>query len=280
MRVTLATEPAFRGRANEDFTTFDGKVAVLLDGAAVPAAVPAPCAHDARWFTRELGTRILARLSAEPPVWIAEGVARAIDDTAGHHAATCPIDDRTHPAATVAVLRELPDEYEYYVLGDSTVVFDLTTGEPVARSDKRLADIAGAERERVRSTVPGTAAREEAFADLIKAERAHRNVRGGYWIAAANPDAAARGRQGHLRRGTLRRAALLSDGAASAVDRYGLMDWGQALEAIERQGPGYLIERVRSAEASDPEGRRWPRSKAGDDATVMFCTPDAADGGC
>lgn len=277
MRVTLATEPAARGRANEDFGAFSSKVAVLLDGATVPAGVPgspAPCAHGARWFTRELGTRILAELSAEPPVWIAEGVARAIDDTAAHHAQTCPIDDQTHPAATIAVLRELPDEYEYYVLGDSTIVFDLTTGEPVARSDKRLSDIAVAERKRVMSTAPGTAARQEALAALIKAEQAHRNVRDGYWIAATNPDVAARGRQGHVRRGTLRRAALLSDGAASAVERYGLMDWGRALDAIESQGPDYLVRQVRSAESADPDGARWPRIKAGDDATVLFCTPD------
>jgi hypothetical protein len=207
-------------------------------------------------------------------VWIAEGVARAIDDAAAHHAETCRIDDRTHPSATIAVLRELPDEYEYYVLGDSTIVFDLTTGEPVARSDKRLSGVAGAERERVRSSAPGTPARLEAIAELIKVERAHRNVRDGYWIAATNPDAAARGRQGHVRRGTLRRAALLSDGAASAVDRYGLMDWGQALDAIENNGPGHLIRQVRSAESSDPDGARWPRCKAGDDATVVFCAPE------
>ena len=274
MRVTLATEPAPGEHANADFAAFSGSVAVLLDGAPASADVVAPCAHDARWFTRELGTRILAELSAEPPVWIAEGVARAIDSTAALHAATCAIDDQTHPAATVAVLRELPDEYEYYVLGDSTIVFDLVTGEPVARSDKRLGGIAAAERKRVEATAPGTAARREAIAELIKAERDHRNVRNGYWIAATNPDAAARGRQGHVRRGTLRRAALLSDGAANAVDRYGLMDWGQALDVIESRGPGYLIQQVRSAEKSDVDGART-RSAAGDDATVVFCTPDA-----
>lgn len=266
MRVTLATEPAPGGHINSDFAAFNDTVAVLLDGATVSGGEVGPCAHDAQWFTRELGTRILAELSAEPPVWIAEGVARAIDDTAGFHASTCAIDDQTHPAATVAVLRELPDEYEYYILGDSTIVFDLTTGEPVARTDKRLSGIAVAERKRVEATEPGTPAWQEAIADFLKAERAHRNVRNGYWIAATNPDAAARGRQGHVRRGTLRRAALLSDGAASAVDRYGLMDWGQALDDMESRGPGYLIQQVRSAEELD---------KAGDDATVVFCMPDA-----
>ena len=282
MRVTLATEPAAgQGHANLDFAAFSSKVAVLLDGAAVPAGGaggPVLCAHDARWFIRELGTRILAELSAEPPVWIAEGVARAIDSTAAHHAETCPIDDQTHPSATIAVLRELPDEYEYYVLGDSTIVFDLTTGSPVARSDKRLNDVAVAERKQVMSTAPGTQARQEALAALVKAERAHRNVRGGYWIAATNPDAAARGRQGHVRRGALCRAALLSDGAASVVERYGLMDWGQVLDAIESQGPGHLIEQVRAAESSDPDGARWPRIKARDDATVLFCAPDPSTG--
>ena len=251
MRVSLATEPASATWASQDFAVATNTLAVLLDGAALPAATAASCAHDARWFTRALGARLVAELSAEPPGWIAEGVALAIDAVAMQHAKTCDVDDETHPAATVAILRELPDVYEYYVLGDSTIVFDMTDGTQVARSDKRLSQLAPEER-----------------------DRARRNVRGGYWIASANPDAAARGRQGHIGRGDLRRAALLSDGAAAAVERYELMDWASALDVMDKDGPRAIIKAARDVENSDPQAERWPRSKVHDDATVVLCLPD------
>lgn len=226
MRVSIATRAA--DLVNEDYALASSTLAVLLDGGAVPAEASA-CPHDARWFIRTLGAALLAELGAEPPGWIAEGVARAIDAVATRHAETCEIDDRTHPSAAVAILRQLPDVYEYYILGDATVVFDLAEGEPAARSDKRP-----------------------------RQPDAKRNVRGGYWIASANPDAAARGRQGHVLRGDVRRAALLSDGAAAVVERYDLMDWRSALDLMEKDGPQAVVRAARGAE----------------DATVVFCAPD------
>jgi hypothetical protein len=272
MRVTLATEPASPTRPNEDFAAASNTLAVLLDGATLPASVITPCPHDARWFTRALGTRLLTELSAEPPCWIAEGVARAIDAVATDHAKTCEVNDATHPSAAIVILRELPDVYEYYILGDSTLVLDLAGGSIATRTDKRLSKVAVPERERATAAKRGTPERDSTLAALVKAERSQRNVRGGYWIASANPDAAAHGRQGHIGRRQLRRAALLSDGAA-AVERYGLMDWRSVLDLMDKDGPQAIIQAVRDAEDSDPQVKRWPRSKVHDDATAVFCAP-------
>lgn len=271
MRVMLATEPGSATRPNEDFAAATSTLAVLLDGATLPASIPKPCQHDARWFTHALGVRLLTELTAEPAAWIAEGVARAIEAVATEHGKTCEIDDETHPSATVTILRELPDVYEYYVLGDSTIVFGNAEGAEVARSDKRLSHVASVERAQARAAKRGTPERDSALVHLVEAERSQRNVRGGYWIASTNPDAAARGRQGHIGRRELRRAALLSDGAAAAVERYDLMDWRSALDTMEKDGPQAIIRAVREAEGSDPYAERWPRSKVHDDATAVMC---------
>jgi hypothetical protein len=39
---------------------------------------------------------------------------------------------------------------------------------------------------------------------------------------------------------------------------------------LEENGPDELLRQVRAAEAVDPEGRQWPRTKRSDDATAVY----------
>jgi hypothetical protein len=71
--------------------------------------------------------------------------------------------------------------------------------------------------------------------------------------------------------GGLQRGAVLSDGATRLVDRFGLLDWPSFLDVLAKHGPDAIIQRVRAAEDSDPDGRRWPRGKRHDDASAAFC---------
>ena len=64
--------------------------------------------------------------------------------------------------------------------------------------------------------------------------------------------------------------ALLSDGASRLVDRFDLMSWPELLAVLRKAGPTELIARTREVEASDPDGMRWPRGKASDDATALW----------
>ncbi|HEV3170788.1 MAG TPA: hypothetical protein VGZ32_10635 [Actinocrinis sp.] len=86
----------------EDYAVASSRLAVLLDGATVPPGT-ASCPHDARWFSRTLGAMLFAELSAEPPVWIAECVARATDAVATSHSKTCEIDDQTQQPSSNAM---------------------------------------------------------------------------------------------------------------------------------------------------------------------------------
>ena len=74
---------------------------------------------------------------------------------------------------------------------------------------------------------------------------------------------------------SLHRAALLSDGASRLVDPFGLATWEELLELAE-SGPDELLRQVRAAEAVDPEGRQWPRTKRSDDATAVYLALDDA----
>jgi hypothetical protein len=68
---------------------------------------------------------------------------------------------------------------------------------------------------------------------------------------------------------SLTSVTLLSDGATRLVDRFELTTWQEILAVVDSTGPAELVRRVREVEAGDVEGRRWPRGKAHDDATVL-----------
>jgi hypothetical protein len=101
-------------------------------------------------------------------------------------------------------------------------------------------------------TARGSADHDRSFAELVTEQRRHRNHPDGFWVASTDPAAAQ-----HALTGT--------------VPRGGLLDWPGFLDAIAEQGPDTIIQQVRAAEASDPDGQRWPRGKRHDDASAAFC---------
>jgi len=69
----------------------------------------------------------------------------------------------------------------------------------------------------------------------------------------------------------LRRAAHVTDGAASAVEGFSLMDWPGLLDVLTEYGPTTLIQKVRAAENADSDGTLRPRYKRHDDAAAALC---------
>ncbi len=88
--------------------------------------------------------------------------------------------------------------------------------------------------------------------------------------ASTDPDAARQARTMSVPLDGLRGIALLSDGAVRLTDVYHLISWPGLVGVLRENGPAELIRRVRAAEASDPDGARWPRPKARDDATALY----------
>ena len=137
-------------------------------------------------------------------------------------------------------------------------------------SDDRVERTALAERARADREPYGSPAKRAALLAMKHAELAARNRPGGYWIAAADPGAAAQALPGAGPLATVRRMAVLTDGAARLVMPFAAVDWSGVLDLLDRYGPAELIRRVRTVEASDPYGVRWPRNKRSDDATVAY----------
>jgi hypothetical protein len=221
-----------------------------------------------------LAARLVDEHRASPAAPLAELLAGAISSVRDDHGGTCDLSHPGTPAATVCLVREARERLDYLVLCDSPLVLDLGDRVDVV-NDERFSAVAADIRAAalVRGGV-GTDAQVERqrWSALQRQERV--NQSGSYWIAAADPRAAAEAVIGAVSlrgEGRARRAALLTDGASCAVDRFGIMDWPELLAVVTNDGPAELIRRVRAFERADRSGLARPRYKQHDDAAVAVC---------
>ena len=268
IRAELASDPGSSDGPNEDWAGVTAtSAAVVLDGLSAPGDTGTGCSHGTPWYVGQLGPRLLA-LAGDPATSLVDALAQAIDQVAQLHP-NCDLAHPGTPSATVTVLRTLGDQAEYLVLADAVLLLDTRAGLRVV-TDNRVNRLATRERAAAFQHPTGSAAHQRWRLRMIGVLRRARNQPGGYWVAAADPLAAKHAITDVVPRRELRRAALLSDGASRLVDQFGLATWAELLVTLDNGGPAELIRRVRAAEAADPDGRRWPRSKRHDDATAVY----------
>jgi hypothetical protein len=271
MRAALITEPGAKDLANEDWAGVTPDLAVVLDGLSAPEGTGTGCRHGTPWYVAQLGQRLLT-LASDPARTLVYALAEAIRQVADLH----PECDLTHPgtpSATLVLLRTIGERADYLVLADAVMLLDTSEGLQ-AVTDDRVNHLATKERAAASRLPTGSARHLRRRVQLTTALRRARNRPGGYWVAAADPLAATQAVTGSLARKDLHRAVLVSDGASRLVNVFGLATWSELLTLLDESGPGELVRRVRAAEAADPQGRRWPRTKGSDDATAIYLVLD------
>jgi hypothetical protein len=227
------------------------------------------CIHDVRWYVRQLGAALSHELAT--PTDLRQCLANAISTVTAAHADTCDITHSGTPSATVAIVRERDNALGYLVLSDTTIIFDCYTDLHIITDDS-VEQVAVTELNASRRQRAGTPAHDKRLHDLIAAQRRLRNTSEGYWLAGTRPEAADYAITGSVPLTDLRRAALLSDGAAQLVEPFQITDWLGFLDILNKRGPRQLIGQISEAEASGPDGQRWPRHKPHDDATIAYLT--------
>jgi hypothetical protein len=245
MDVTFATE-ATPGRVNEDYAVASDSFVVVLDGVTVPAGVRTGCVHTPAWLVRNLGDLLVAGLAAGDDTPLRLIAASAIAGLRERHRTTCDLANPDSPSATMAILRTGGPTVDYLVLCDSLIVAERVDGGFEVITDDRTA--------RLTAYDPVSVARQ-------------RNAPGGFWVASTDPEAAGQALTGSLPVRDVRRVAVLTDGAARFVERFG-GTWAGLFALAGRDGPRAVLNSVRAAEAA-ADGR--PRGKRFDDATLVLC---------
>lgn len=270
MLVKFATLPGRDDRPNEDFAGAFPACGVLLDGAGGPAEMPSGCVHGTAWYVRQLGARLLANMEVNQDRHLDDILAAGIGEVSDLHRGSCDLTAPGTPATVVVMMRAREDTIEYLVLGDSTAVFD-SAGKITTVSDRRIDDVAKAEKLEMESLPTGTPEHQAARIRFVTLQREMRNQPGGYWTASTDPEAAYAAYTGSLPIAGVRHVTLLSDGAARFVE-FSLGTWKDLLGILNTYGPSTIFARIREAEAGDPAGRRWPRAKQRDDAAIVHFT--------
>ena len=266
MHAEIATAAGRAGQPNEDWVGATPTAIVVLDGLTAPRDLDSGCNHGVPWYVGRLGSALLARL-ADCAVGLKSCLALAIEEVSALHNRTCNLTSPGTPQSTVAVVRIRGSELEWLVLADSVIVLDVDRELRVI-TDDRVEGAAQAQRDEALRSHVGSTEHEQGVSRLVQTQRSLRNQPGGYWVAAADPAAASESLTGIAHLSTIRRVAVLSDGAARLVE-FGLAGWEQVLASLAEHGPQALIEEVRRVEATDLRGERWPRYKASDDATAV-----------
>ncbi|MER7279797.1 hypothetical protein ABT369_35695 [Dactylosporangium sp. NPDC000244] len=273
MRVNFASVPGSPLKSNEDIVGATPHVALVLDGLTSPADLGTGCIHGTSWFVARLSAALIEQSTRCPDTPLTECAAAALARVAESHADSCDLAHTGTPSSSIAMLRENETTFEYFSLADSVILLDGPDGIRKI-SDRRADDYAQTEHKETLRYQIGTPEHGQAVSRLVSAQRPHRNTPGGYWVAGSSPDVAYHALTGTIDRAHLGRAALLSDGASCLVEDYHLSDWAGLLDVLDTRGPSHLIQQIREAEGSDPDGKRWPRYKASDDATAVLCLPD------
>jgi Protein phosphatase 2C len=129
--IQMASDPGTPGWPNEDYACVGPEAAVLLDGCTTfPPGSDTGCVHGVAWYARTLGTELLAAITGEPKIPLAEALAGAIEQVRDRHVGTCDLSLRHTPAATVTAVRAEPGGIAYLALSDSSIAADVGDGRP------------------------------------------------------------------------------------------------------------------------------------------------------
>ena len=267
-RVRTADRPG-RNRPTEDRIFRTSSAVILLDGASQPDAG----SLDGGWYADTLGRVLRHRLTGLPAGDLSTLLADAIETVAAEHQLVAG----TGPSATVSIVRWTDRNVDVLVLGDSPVIAAGRAGEIWQVTDDRLRQVGRRERCLLAAADGFAAANPDGWRELVLAEQEARNRPGGYWIAEADPEAAAHARRACWTREQVAAVLTMSDGVSAGVNRYGVPpDWPTAF-TIAAADPTRLVDLVHDTEAGDPRGEKWPRSKQHDDkalAIVEMRLPD------
>jgi hypothetical protein len=271
LRITGVTSwPAESRRVNEDHAVVSENVAVVVDGAGLPASMRSGCGHPVAWYAEQVA-RCLHRHLRDERLSMRMALRSAIADVSGLHADGCDLSAGS-PSATVAAWRVRNSDLEYLVLCDSSVVISTADGRYRHVTDDRLELLMGRAIDSFIAT-RSDAASLPSETELREVRRstvdARRNTVGGFWCCHHDPAAADEAVTGSVPLSSLVGIALATDGAMRGVQLLGIQTLADMVDLAVAGRHAECLGQIRDAEREQRARLSALAVKPHDDATII-----------
>jgi hypothetical protein len=270
--ISLPGDPQ---KPNDDALGIIGNAAVVFDGATGLGEPLMPGSSDAAWLAQFGARRLLARLhEGDAP---RDAVRRAMQDAEKSFTALRrrePAETYEIPFASMMLVAGTEQGFHALWFGDCAALVKYPDqaisiiGETLVKRELEAARVAGLAAKH--ALAPATGHDRPEFLHALRRARNTVNTQKGGWLFGPNPIAADHVAQRSVRasQGTL--ILLATDGFLALVSDYRRYDAEALFAAAVSDGLGKLGRELREIETEDPEGRRYPRFKASDDATAVL----------
>ena len=240
------------------------------------ALLPGPT--DAAWFVAQVQDLLPALLEGMPERPIADLMTRLVDALSARQGKAWLRPEGAAgfetPAASFVLCRQLGDQIEISRLGDCLVLIEGTDESIDLLDDPVLATI----EESIKAQILEMRARGiidpadvlRIVMPTLRSIRGRRNAPGGYGVLTADRSCLKFVQVNRFATHHLRNILLTSDGYYRLVDVYGAMPHADLMRRTAEAGAEALLTILRTIEALDRTGARYPRLKMADDATALL----------
>lgn len=267
--------PGYPDKPNEDAFAAEPVALAVLDGATPLSEPLLPGKSDAAWLSQFGARRLLSHIKAgdAPRAALRHTLADAEHSFNGLRK-RAPKERYELPFASMVFAVPQEGGFDALWFGDCSALVkrpDASVEAVGSAFDRRGAESGEAMRYMEKTGLPpvGALNRPDAL-PLFQTGRAKANTPGGTYLFGVEPQASE-----HVARqkiaapeGTL--VLLCTDGFLALTSDYGLYDPEGLMAAAAEKGLAALGNELRTLEADDAEGRKFPRFKKSDDATAVL----------
>ena len=266
--------PGDLAKANEDAFGHDANAAVVIDGATPLGDGLMPGPSDAAWIAQFGARRLMAHLrdgnGARKALRAALADTQKSFEALRHHP---PEEMWQTPCASMMLAVPGEGSVEFLWFGDCAALVkqgDAAVTVVGESFDKRAAEASRAgQLGKEKNLSPASGLSRPEFIGNLRASRNRINS-GNYWLFSPDAKAAS-----HVSRRTVKIAPgsillLASDGFLALATDYGAYSADSLMTAAMDKGLQSLGEELRTIEAGDVGGDRFPRFKKSDDATALL----------
>lgn len=262
---------------NEDVFNIVENAAWVIDGATgLTNKRITDFKSDAQWYASRWNSYLTENINSNSDIneIIKEGITFIKKEYEGFKGFD-KLSELDYPCAAIALIRIKNNKIEYYVLGDSSLVYKCDGGNTSEIYDKHLEElevsilnkIKAVKREKNINMLEAKA----YCLEEIKNTRMLKNTNEGYWILELDEQAADHAICGSIDAQNNIKVFMTSDGFSQYYDTINIAEnCEEFLDLAEANDMNTLCEKLRLEQDKDSLCNKYPRLKKSDDATLVY----------